>query len=200
MVFAVNGGELVALVGGSGGVDVVAANDLGSDQSSVVVGRSGGDTLGGNGNVGSGDGVVTETDLGTNKGGGVRGVDGAKAGGNGGARGLDVTEVLLGKSDKLLVLNSTGTGKDNAVALVELLDVVGELGLGDGLNVGSGAANGATETLALEGNGVEVVNDDLLVGLAGLVGALGDGCADALDGGLVNLGVLDNIGKDLDGL
>jgi hypothetical protein len=96
--------------------------------------------------------------------------------------------------------NATGSGENHAVGGVVVLDVVDELGAGNVTDVLAGAEDGAAKGLVLEGSGVQVVEDNLLNLLLDLLGLSENDVALALDGGLLELGVLQNIGQDVDGL
>ncbi|KAH8623407.1 hypothetical protein IG631_21886 [Alternaria alternata] len=191
--------ELAAKVvrGTHGAVPVT--NDSLCDEGSEVVGVAPANTLNGNGDVGSAHGVVTEADLGTNEV-GLRLLLGS--GGLGrvvlGLRG-EVGEVLLGEVDELLVGNTTSANEDHAVGSVVGLDVVLEIGALDALDVLLGSEDGAAEGLALEGSGVQVVKDDLLELLVDLLLLAEDDITLALDGLGLELGVLEDIGEDVDG-
>lgn len=189
--------ELAALVRGvAHGLVVVANNGL-SDESSVVVIRVPADTLNSNGDVGSGHGVVADTHVRANEVGLLLRQDiGLGLGSVAGKAG----EVLLGELDQLLVGNATGSGENHAVGGVVVLDVVDELGAGNVTDVLAGAEDGAAKGLVLEGSGVQVVEDNLLNLLLDLLGLSENDVALALDGGLLELGVLQNIGQDVDGL
>lgn len=63
MVLGNNARKLRALVGSSSEGAVPVANDGLRDKGGIVVGRVPRDTFGGNGDVSSGDGIVTETDF-----------------------------------------------------------------------------------------------------------------------------------------
>ena len=178
---------------------VPVANDGLGDKGSEVVGVAPADTLNGNGDVGAAHGVVTEPDLradelgllllllGDNLVGVVLGLSG------------QVGEVLLGELNKLLVGDATGTNENHAVGGVVGLDVVLEVGLLDGLDVLLGSEDGASERLALEGGGVQVVEDNLLELLVDLLLLAENDVALALDGRGLELGVLEDIGEDIDG-
>ena len=178
---------------------VPVANDGLGDKGSEVVGVAPADTLNGNGDVGAAHGVVTEPDLradelgllllllGDNLVGVVLGLSG------------QVGEVLLGELNKLLVGDATGTNENHAVGGVVGLDVVLEVGLLDGLDVLLGSEDGASERLALEGGGVQVVEDTLLELLVDLLLLAENDVALALDGRGLELGVLEDIGEDVDG-
>ena len=161
--------ELAAEVGRvAHGAVPVADNGLG-DQGSEVVVVLPADTLNSDGDVGGGHGVVTDPDLGADEiglgletaGGGVGLAVGAGVG--------EVGEVLLGQVDELLVGNATGANKDHAVGGVVGLDVVLEVGALDAADVLLGTKDGAAESLALEGSGVQVVEDNLLELLVNLL-------------------------------
>lgn len=189
--------ELAALVGSVAESLVVVANDsLGNEGSEVVV-VGPADTLNGDSNVGGGDGVVADTDIGTDEVGLLLGEDGSAALG-GGSR--ELGEVLVGHLDELLVGNATGANENHAVGGVVVLDVVHELGTGDVTDVLTGAEDGAAEGLVLVGGSVEVVENNLLELLLNLLRLAKDDVALALDGGLLELGVLENILENVDAL
>jgi hypothetical protein len=192
------GAELAAEVGRvAHGAVPVADNGLG-DQSGEVVVVLPADTLDGNGDVGGGDGVVTDTDLGTDKVGLLLlGVGNGLGGRSWGSHG-DVAEVLLGELDELVVGNTTRANEDHAVGSVVGLDVVGEVVTGDGLDVLLGAEDGATKGLVHEGGGVQVVEDDLLELFVNLLLLAKNDVALTLDGLGLELGVLENVGEDVD--
>lgn len=189
--------ELAALVRGVAHSLVVVANDGLGDKSSEVVIRVPADTFNSEGNVGRAEGVVTDTDVRADKvslllGENVSLVLGALAGETG--------EVLVSELDELLVGNATGSNKDHALSSVVGLDVVGELGAGDITDVLAGAEDGAAEGLVLESSGVEVIENNLLDLLLNLFRLAEDYVALTLDGGLLELGVLENIGENVDAL
>lgn len=189
--------EPVALVGGVAEGLVVVANDGLGDEGREVVGVVPAHTLNSDGNVGGGDGVVADTDVGANEVGLLLGQEvGAGLGGLGGQAG----ELLLGHLDELLVGDTAGTDKDHAVSGVVILDVVDELGPGDVADVLAGAKNGAAEGLVLVGGGVQVVEDNLLHLLLDLLSLAEDDITLPLDGALLELGVLKNVLQDVDAL
>jgi len=189
--------ELAALVGSVAHGLVVVADDSLRDQGREVVLRVPADALDGNGNVGGAHGVVADTDIGTNEVGLLLGQEvsvvlGALAGETG--------EVLLGQLDELLVGDATSADENHAVGSVVALDVVDQLGAGDVADVLARAQDGAAQGLVLEGSGVQVVEDNLLDLLLNLLGLAEDDVALALDGRLLELGVLENVGEDIDAL
>lgn len=189
--------ELAALVRRvAHGLVVVSNNRLG-DQGGVVIVVVPADTLDRDGDVGGGDGVIAYPDIRADK----LGLSlGQEVGvGLGGASG-QLGEVLVGHLDELLVGDATGTDEDHAVGAVVVLDVVDELSAGDVADVLLGSQDGAAEGLVLEGGGVQVVKDDLLDLLLDLVGLAQDHVPLALDGGLLELGVLEDVGEDVDTL
>lgn len=189
--------ELAALVGSVAKSLVVVANDgLGNEGSEVVV-VGPADTLNGDSNVGGGDGVVADTDIGTDEVGPLLGEDGSAALG-GGSR--ELGEVLVGHLDEPLVGNATGANENHAVGGVVVLDVVHELGTGDVTDVLTGAEDGAAEGLVLVGGSVKVVENNLLELLLNLLRLAENDVALALDGGLLELGVLENILENVDAL
>lgn len=189
--------ELAALVGSLTNSLVIVADDSLGDEGSEVVLRVPADTLNGQSDVGSGHGIITDTDIGTHK---VSLLLGEQVGAVLGAAGGEAAEVLLSELDELLVGDAAGTDKDHSVSSVVVLDVVDELGSGDVADVLAGAEDGAAKRLVLEGSGVEVVKDNLLDLLLNLLGLSEDNVALALNGGLLEQGVLENIGEDVDAL
>ena len=194
------GAELAAEEGGLAHSTIPVANDGLGDQTGEVVIILPADTLDGESNVSRRDGVVTETDLGADELGGALHLGSESLGGGGRGLAGEATEVLLGEADELLVGDATGTDKDHAVSGVVGLDVVGQVVPGDGLDVLLGAEDGATKGLALVSSGVQVVEDNLLELLVNLLLLAQDHIALALDGTRLQLGVLEDIGKDVDGL
>lgn len=194
------GAELAAKVGRvAHGTVPVTDNGL-SNQGGEVVVILPANALDGDGNVGGGDGVVTDTDLRTDKVGLLLlGVGNGLSGRSWGSHG-DVAEVLLGKLDELLVRNTTRADEDHAVSGVVGLDVVGQVITADGLDVLLGTEDGATEGLVHESGGVQVVEDNLLELLVNLLLLAKNDVALTLNGLGVELGVLENVGKDVDGV
>lgn len=189
--------QLAALVRGVAHGLVVVADDGLSDESSEVVLGVPANTLDGNGDVGGGHGVIANTDIRTNKVGLLLGQDvGLSLGAAGGKAG----EVLLGKLNQLLVGNATGGSEDHTIGSVVVLDVVDELGAGNVTDVLAGSENGSAKRLVLESSGVQVVKDNLLNLLLNLLGLSENDVALALDGGWLELGVLQDIGQNIDGL
>jgi hypothetical protein len=189
--------QLAAQVGGVAHGTVVVSNDGLGDKGGEVVRVLPANTLNGNSDVGGGDGVVTHADLRADEVGllGVGGAEGQRAAGR-----LEAGEVLLGQLDELLVGDSSSTDKDHAVSLVVGRDVVLKVLLLDRQDVLPGAKDGAAEGLALERGSVQVVEDNLLELLVDLLLLPKDDVALALNGGLLELGVLKDIGKDLNRL
>lgn len=193
------GAELAAKVGGAAhGAVPVANNGLGNESSKVVVVLPA-HTLGGDGNVGGGHGVVTDPDLGADEVGLLLLGDGGRTV-RGGGLGRKVGKVLLGELDELLVGNTTSTNEDHAVSGVVGLDVILEVLALDAQDVLAGSKNRPAEGLALVSGGVQVVEDDLLNLLVNLLALADDDIALALNGRLLELGVLQNVGKDVDGV
>lgn len=189
--------ELAALVRSIAGSLVVVADDsLGNEGGEVVVGVPA-DTFNSDGDVGSAHGIVTDTDIGADE---VSLLLGEKGGVVLAALVGETREVLLSELDDLLVGNTTRVDEDHAVGSVVVLDVVGELGTGNVANVLAGAENGATERLVLESSGVKVIKNDLLDLLLNLLGLAEDDVALTLDSRRLKLGVLENVGDDVDTL
>lgn len=200
LVLADVGAELAAKEGGLAHGAVPVTNDSLGNQGSEVVVILPADTLNGESNVSGGDGVVTETDLRANELGGALHLSGESLGG--GSRGLagEAAEVLLGETDKLLVGDTTSTNQDHTVGSVVGLDVVGQVVTGDGLDVLLGAEDGAAKRLALVSSGVQVVEDNLLKLLVNLLLLAQDDIALTLNSTGFELGVLEDIGENVDGL
>lgn len=108
--------------------------------------------------------------------------------------------MLLCELNKLLVLDTTSSNKNHSVASVVCLDVVLQVIPGDRLNVLGWAENGATKWLALESSCVQVIKDNLLQLLVDLLGLSKNDIALAVDGRLFELGVGQDVGKNVDGL
>lgn len=175
---------------------VVADNSLGNKSSEVVVVVPA-DTLNGEGNVGSAEGVIADTDVRANE---VGLLLGENVGLVLGTLGRQTREVLVSKLDELLMRNTTRSDQDHAVGSVVALDVVGELGAGNVTDVLAGTEDGAAQGLALESGGVKVVENNFLDLLLDLLGLTEDHVALTLDGRLLELGVLEDIGEDVDAL
>ncbi len=192
-------GELAAHVGGVAHGLVPVTDDSLGDESSEVILRLPGDTLNSDGDVGGWDGLIEDADLGTNES-WLALLLLCEAGGGGGVwLCWEAGKVLLGELNELLVGDTTGTNKDHAVSSIVGLDVVDEILALNALDVLGWAKDGAAEWLSLESGGVKVVENNLLELLVNLLGLAEDNIALALDGALVELGVLKNIGKDVDG-
>lgn len=187
--------ELAALVRSVAQSLVVVANNSLGDQSSEVVLVVPADTLNSDGDVGGGDGVVAYPDIRADEVGLPLGED---VGVGLGRLGRQLGEVLLGHLDERIVGNTASTNQDHAVSSVVVLDVVGQLGPGDVADVLLGSQDRAAEGLVLEGSGVQVVEDDLLDLLLDLLGLTQDNVTLPLDGGWLELRVLENIGKNVD--
>jgi hypothetical protein len=113
--------------------------------------------------------------------------------------GGEVGKVLLGKVDELLVGDTSSTNKNHAVSGVVGLDVVLEVGALDGLDILLGAENGASEGLALESGGVQVVENNLLELLVDFLLFAENDITLALNGLGLELRVLEDVGEDVDG-
>ena len=197
VVLADVGAELASKEGRLAHSTIPVTDDGLGDKSSEVIIVLPADTLDGKGNVGRGDGVITKADFRADE---LRGTlllggQGLGSGGRGLAR--EAAEVLLGQADKLLVGNATSANQDHAVSGVVGFNVIGQIVTGDGLNVLLGAKDGATKRLALEGGGMKVVKDNLLELLVNLLLLAQDHITLALDGGGLQLGVLKNIGENI---
>lgn len=197
LVLVESGRELAAKVRGIAHSAIPVANDGLGNQGSEVVRILPADTLDGDGDVCGGDSIIAEADLGTDElGSGSTGrTDGERVLGR-----LDLGEVLLGQFDELLVGDTASTNKDHTVGAIVGGNVVLKVLLLDGKDVLLRAEDGAAEGLVLEGGSVKVVKDDLLELLIDLFLLTEDHIPLTLDGGLIELGVLEDIRKDLDGL
>jgi hypothetical protein len=197
VVLVEHGRELGSQVGSVTKGTVEVTDDGLGNEGGEVVGVLPADTLNSDGDVGGGDGVVTHANLRSDEV-GLRSTGGSDGDGRGG--GLKSREVLLSQLNELLVGDSSGTNKDHAVSLVVGVDVLLKVGLLDGKDVLLRSEDGAAESLSLESSGVKVVEDNLLELLVDLLLLANDNLTLALDRGLLQLGVLENVGDDLDGL
>jgi hypothetical protein len=189
--------ELAALVRGVANRPVVVADDGLCDKSSEVVLVIPADTLNSNGDVGSRNGVVAYPDIRANE---LGLLLGEEVGVGLGGLGRQLGEVLVGKLDEGLVGDAASTNEDHTVGGVVVVDIVHELGPGDVTDVLLRTQDCAAEGLMLEGGGVKVVKDDLLNLLLDLLGLAQDDVAFPLDSGSLKLGVLEDIGQDVDAL
>lgn len=189
--------ELAALVRSiAHSLVVVANNSLGNETSKVVI-IVPANTLDRNGNVCGVESVIAYPDIRTNE---LGLLLGQKVGVSLGRGSRQLREVLVGHLNELIVGNATSTNKDHAVGGIVVLDVVGELSSGDVADVLLGAEDGAAEGLVLEGGGVQVIEDNLLNLLFHLLGLAEDNVTFPLDCGRLELGVLEDIGKNIDTL
>lgn len=197
VVLVNNAAELAALVGGVAESLVVVANDGLGNESGEVIRVAPAHTLNSDSDIGTGDGVVADSDVRPDE---IGLLLGEEVGLGAGALGGEAREVLVGHIDELVVGNATSANKNHAVSSVVVPDVVGELGAGDITDVLAGAEDGAAEGLLLEGGGVKVVENNLLELLLNLLGLAEDNIALTLDSGLLELGVLENVLEDIDAL
>lgn len=189
--------ELATLVRSVAHGLVVVANNSLSDESSEVIVVVPADTLDRNGDVRSAKSIVAYSDIRTNKLGLLLGQNvGVGLGGGSGQLG----KVLLGHLNELLVGNAASADKDHAVGGVVVLDVAGELSSADIADVLLGTEDGAAQRLVLEGGGVQVVEDNLLDLLFHFLRLAQDNAAFPLNGGWLELGVLENVGKNVNAL
>jgi hypothetical protein len=189
--------ELAALVRSLAKSLIVVADDSLGNEGSEVVGRVPANTLNGKSDVGGGHVVVTDTDIGTEE---ISLLLGELVGLVLGASTGEAREVLLSKLNQLLVGDATGANKNHAVSSVIALDVVGQLGSGDVENIFTRAQDGAAEALVLESSGVEVIENNFLDLLLDLFGLSEDNISLALDSRLLETGVLEDVGKNVDAL
>lgn len=94
--------------------------------------------------------------------------------------------------------DAAGADENHAVRLVVVGDVGGQVSLRNGKDVFLGPKDSAAERLVLERGGVQVVKDDFLELLIDLFLFAQDHVALALDGGLLELGILQNVGENFD--
>lgn len=90
------------------------------------------------------------------------------------------------------------TNKDHAVGSVVGVDVAGQIVSGDSLNVLLGSEDSATKRLTLERSGVQVIEHNLFQLLVNLFLFPKDNITLALDCGWLELGVLKDIGENVD--
>jgi hypothetical protein len=107
--------------------------------------------------------------------------------------------VLLREVDHLLVRDATSANENHTVSGVVGLDVGLEIAALDALNVLLGSEDGSSERLALESGGMQVVKDNFLELLVDLFLFAEDDITLALDGLGLELGVLEDIGENIDG-
>ena len=108
--------------------------------------------------------------------------------------------MLFGEFNQLFVVDTSCPNENHTIRGVVGLDVVSQVLAGDGLDVLLGAEDGATKGLALVSGGVEVVEDNLLKLLINLLLLAQDNITLTLDGSGFELGVLEDIGQNVDGL
>lgn len=189
--------ELAALVRSvAKSLVIVADNSLG-DEGSEVVGVVPADALNGNGDVGGGDSVVADSDIGADE---IGLLLGQEVGGGLGALGGEASKVLVSHLDELLVGNTTSSDKNHAVGSVVVLDVVGKLGPGDVTDVLAGAEDGAAEGLLLVSGGVQVIENNFLQLLLNLLRLTENDITFPLNSRLLKLRVLENVLEDIDAL
>lgn len=95
--------------------------------------------------------------------------------------------------------DAAGADENHAVGSVIVGNVCGQVGLGDGEDVFLGAEDGAAERLVLERGGMQVVKHNFFKLLIDLFLLAQDHVTLALDGRLLEFGVLQDVGEDLDG-
>lgn len=192
--------ELTAKVGRVAHSTVpVADNGLGDEGSEVVVVIPA-DALDRESNVGSRDGVVTESDFGSDELRSTLLLSGNGDSSRGGGLVREPTKVLLSQSDELLMRDATGANKNHAIGRVIGLDVVDEVVAADGLDVLLGAEDSSAKGLALVSGGMEVVENNLLQLLVNFLLFAQDHVTLALDGAGLESRVLEDVSEDVDGL
>ena len=177
----------------------VANNGLGDEAGEVVIILPA-HSLNSESNVGSANGIIADTDIGSNEVGLalLLGND-TRSSGRWGSAG-ESAEVLLSKLHELVVRDATGTDEDHAVSSVVGLNVIDEVLALDAADVLLGSKDSAAEGLVLEGRGMEVIEHDLLKLLVNLLLFTEDHISLAFNGSGFQLGVLENIGEDINGL
>ena len=108
--------------------------------------------------------------------------------------------MLFRELDELFVRHTTCTDKYHSIGCIVGLDVVYQVLALDAPDILRGAQNGAAERLALECRSMQVVKDDFLELFIHLFLLAKDDIALAFNRLRVELGVLEDIGKDVDGL
>lgn len=192
---------------------VPVTKDALHDEHGPVVGRLPSDTLDGDGEVDGVHRVVADADFGADKLGGGVGLaaegDGVGGHGEGG-------KVLFGELDEGVVLDGAGADEGHPVGGVVFGNVGLEVRLGNRVDVFLGAEDGVSERGAwqgsakqrgvggrrhtLEGDRVQVVKDDLFILLLDLFLLPQNHVALPLNRRLFELGVLENVGQDVDRL
>lgn len=192
--------ELASQVRGvAHGTIPVSDNGL-SDQGSEVVIILPANTLDSESNVGSGDSVITDSNLGADE---IRDtllLSCESRSGRSGRLAGERTEVLLSKLNELLVGDTARSNKDHAVSSVVGLDVVNKVIPLDAGNVLLGAEDGASKWLSLESSGVKVVEDNLFQLLVNLLLFAENHIPLSLNSGWLEFGVLEDIGQNVDSL
>lgn len=149
--------QLAAKVGGvTHGTVPVANNSLG-DKSGEVVVIFPADSLNSQGNVGSREGVVAETNFGTDKVGGALLLSGDSGGGRGGRLAREGAKLLFSQFYELVVGNATSTDEDHAVSRVVCLDIINQVLALDSLDILLGAQDGSSQWLVLESGRMQMV-------------------------------------------
>lgn len=108
--------------------------------------------------------------------------------------------MLLCQLDELLVRNTTSTNEHHTVRGVIRLDVRLEVRALNRLDVLLRPKNGTAERLVLESSGMQVVENNFLELLVYLLLFPKNDVALALNGGWLELGVLQDVGEDVDGI
>ena len=108
--------------------------------------------------------------------------------------------MFLCQFDELLVWYAARTDKYHPIGCIVGFDVVYQVVALDASNILCRAQNGTAERLTLEGRGVQVVKDNFLKLLIHLFLLAKDDIALAFNGLWVELRVLKDIGKDVNGL
>lgn len=112
----------------------------------------------------------------------------------------EAREVLLSKLNQLSVRDTTSTDENHTVSGIVGLDVVDQVIALDALDVFGRTKDSASQRLALEGSCMEVVKDNFLQLLVDLFGFSKDNVTLTLNGLRFKLGVLEDIGEDVNGL
>jgi hypothetical protein len=107
--------------------------------------------------------------------------------------------MLVGKVAQRSVLNGTSSSNDHAWGGVVILNVGFQVTAGQGSDVLLGAQNSPSQTCSLKGSRMKVIQDQFLLLLVDFGHFSQDHVAFALNGGLFQLAIEKNIGKDLNG-
>ena len=175
---------------------VVVADDSLSNKCSEVVIVLPANTFNSDGDVCCWDGVITETDLRTDKVWQTLLVPDESLSLSAWGLTWKARKVLLSELNKLLVLDSTGTNEYHTVGSVVLLDVASQVIAAYRLDVLLRTKNCLAKRLSLESGCVKVVEDNLAEVLVNFLLLAKNNVTLALDCRILELGVLKDVAKD----